>query len=76
MGWNPTFDDVEAKTIEPWILHHFDQDFYGCYLRLLLGLQLLEPGFNGSTAPFGSLMPRMTRHLSFRSPQKQRQQDL
>lgn len=36
MGWNPTFDDVKAKTIEPWILHQFDEDFYGCYLRLLV----------------------------------------
>ncbi|CAJ1432614.1 unnamed protein product, partial [Effrenium voratum] len=36
MGWNPTFDDVKAKTIEPWILHRFDQDFYGCHLRLLV----------------------------------------
>ena len=26
MGWNPTFDDVKAKTVEPWILHDFDED--------------------------------------------------
>lgn len=26
MGWNPTFEDVKAKTIEPWILHHFDEE--------------------------------------------------
>ena len=36
MGWNPTFPDVKAKTVEPWILHNFDQDFYGCHLRLLV----------------------------------------
>ncbi|CAE7877394.1 FHY [Symbiodinium necroappetens] len=36
MGWNPTFTDVKAKTVEPWILHNFDQDFYGCHLRLLV----------------------------------------
>eukprot|EP00438_Fugacium_kawagutii_P022496 Skav233626 [mRNA] locus=scaffold492:22796:23584:+ [translate_table: standard] len=36
MGWNPTFDDVKAKTIEPWILHHFTEDFYDSYLRLLV----------------------------------------
>ncbi|CAK9069516.1 unnamed protein product [Durusdinium trenchii] len=36
MGWNPTFEDVKAKTIEPWILHHFDEDFYDCHLRLLV----------------------------------------
>ena len=36
MGWNPTFDDVKAKTIEPWILHQFDEDFYGSYLRLIV----------------------------------------
>eukprot|EP00747_Dinoflagellata_sp_TGD_P179174 gnl/TRDRNA2_/TRDRNA2_29527_c0_seq1.p1 gnl/TRDRNA2_/TRDRNA2_29527_c0~~gnl/TRDRNA2_/TRDRNA2_29527_c0_seq1.p1 ORF type:complete len:444 (-),score=70.44 gnl/TRDRNA2_/TRDRNA2_29527_c0_seq1:106-1401(-) len=36
MGWNPTFSDVRAKTIEPWILHKFSKDFYGCTLRLLV----------------------------------------
>ena len=36
MGWNPTFSDVQAKTVEPWILQRFDQDFYGCHLRLLV----------------------------------------
>eukprot|EP00930_Biecheleria_cincta_P077337 TRINITY_DN64617_c0_g1_i1.p1 TRINITY_DN64617_c0_g1~~TRINITY_DN64617_c0_g1_i1.p1 ORF type:complete len:152 (-),score=33.36 TRINITY_DN64617_c0_g1_i1:32-457(-) len=36
MGWNPTFSDVKAKTIEPWILHTFSEDFYGCHLRLLV----------------------------------------
>ncbi|CAE7677602.1 FHY [Symbiodinium pilosum] len=36
MGWNPTFTDVKAKTVEPWILHTFDEDFYGCHLRLLV----------------------------------------
>jgi len=36
VGWNPTFTDVKAKTIEPWILHDYPQDFYGCNLRLLV----------------------------------------
>nr|ADH43029.1 FAD synthase [uncultured SAR11 cluster alpha proteobacterium H17925_45G17] len=36
MGWNPTFTDVKAKTIEPWILHDFSEDFYDCPLRLLV----------------------------------------
>merc|ERR1711935_710463 len=31
MGWNPTFDDVPAKTIEPWLPHDFDQSFYGAH---------------------------------------------
>ena len=26
MGWNPTFTDVKAKTVEPWILHTFDEE--------------------------------------------------
>ncbi|XP_078442242.1 riboflavin kinase/FMN hydrolase [Wolffia australiana] len=33
VGWNPYFDNTE-KTIEPWILHKFDEDFYGEELRL------------------------------------------
>lgn len=36
MGWNPTFGDVKAKTIEPWILHEFKEDFYGRHLRLVV----------------------------------------
>eukprot|EP00933_Yihiella_yeosuensis_P022695 TRINITY_DN17829_c3_g1_i1.p1 TRINITY_DN17829_c3_g1~~TRINITY_DN17829_c3_g1_i1.p1 ORF type:complete len:308 (-),score=66.78 TRINITY_DN17829_c3_g1_i1:676-1509(-) len=47
MGWNPTFSDVKAKTIEPWILHQFSEDFYGCHLRLLvLGFIRPELKFN------------------------------
>merc|ERR1712139_656263 len=34
VGWNPTFTDLKAKTIEPWILHDFAEDFYDCELRL------------------------------------------
>ena len=29
VGWNPTFKDLEYKTIEPWILHDYPEDFYG-----------------------------------------------
>jgi len=36
IGWNPTFTDVKAKTIEPWILHDFAEDFYGEELRLIV----------------------------------------
>merc|ERR1719446_1855369 len=36
VGWNPTFTDVKAKTIEPWILHDYDADFYGCELRIII----------------------------------------
>ncbi|CAK9063645.1 unnamed protein product [Durusdinium trenchii] len=36
VGWNPTFPDVKAKTIEPWILHDYAEDFYDCELRLIV----------------------------------------
>eukprot|EP00933_Yihiella_yeosuensis_P022982 TRINITY_DN17969_c3_g1_i1.p1 TRINITY_DN17969_c3_g1~~TRINITY_DN17969_c3_g1_i1.p1 ORF type:complete len:190 (+),score=46.59 TRINITY_DN17969_c3_g1_i1:113-682(+) len=36
VGWNPTFTDVKAKTIEPWILHDYPEDFYNCELRLII----------------------------------------
>lgn len=36
VGWNPTFTDLKSKTIEPWILHDYDEDFYGCHLRVLV----------------------------------------
>lgn len=35
VGWNPYFDNKE-KTVEPHIMHSFDDDFYGCKLRLLV----------------------------------------
>lgn len=35
IGWNPYFDNTE-KTIEPWLLHDFDEDFYGEELRLVI----------------------------------------
>ncbi|KAL4190650.1 hypothetical protein AMTRI_Chr07g76770 [Amborella trichopoda] len=35
IGWNPYFDNSE-KTIEPWLLHDFDGDFYGEELRLVI----------------------------------------
>jgi len=28
IGWNPYFDNAK-KTIEPWLLHEFEDDFYG-----------------------------------------------
>uniref|UniRef100_A0A2P2M3T7 riboflavin kinase n=2 Tax=Rhizophora mucronata TaxID=61149 RepID=A0A2P2M3T7_RHIMU len=35
IGWNPYFNNTE-KTIEPWLLHEFDGDFYGEELRLAI----------------------------------------
>ncbi|KAJ6735874.1 RIBOFLAVIN KINASE [Salix viminalis] len=35
IGWNPYFNNTE-KTIEPWLLHEFDGDFYGEELRLVI----------------------------------------
>ncbi|KAL1560165.1 bifunctional riboflavin kinase/FMN phosphatase isoform X1 [Salvia divinorum] len=35
IGWNPYFNNTE-KTIEPWLLHDFEEDFYGEDLRLAI----------------------------------------
>ncbi|KAI3456334.1 hypothetical protein Pfo_012997 [Paulownia fortunei] len=35
IGWNPYFNNSE-KTIEPWLLHDFNEDFYGEDLRLAI----------------------------------------
>ncbi|PON53084.1 HAD hydrolase, subfamily IA [Parasponia andersonii] len=35
IGWNPYFNNTE-KTIEPWLLHDFNEDFYGEELRLVI----------------------------------------
>ncbi|KAL3377376.1 hypothetical protein AABB24_003666 [Solanum stoloniferum] len=35
IGWNPFFNNAE-KTIEPWLLHDFNEDFYGEELHLVV----------------------------------------
>lgn len=35
IGWNPYFNNTE-KTIEPWLLHDFPEDFYGENLCLVI----------------------------------------
>ncbi|GLU23095.1 hypothetical protein SLE2022_391270 [Rubroshorea leprosula] len=35
IGWNPYFNNTK-KTIEPWLLHEFNEDFYGEELRLVI----------------------------------------
>lgn len=35
VGFNPVFQNKE-KTLEPWILHDFDEDFYGEEIRLVV----------------------------------------
>ncbi|KAG9447738.1 hypothetical protein H6P81_013866 [Aristolochia fimbriata] len=35
IGWNPYYDNAQ-KTIEPWLLHEFEDDFYGEDLRLAI----------------------------------------
>ncbi|CAA0835984.1 Bifunctional riboflavin kinase/FMN phosphatase [Striga hermonthica] len=35
IGWNPYFNNSE-KTIEAWLLHEFNEDFYGKELRLII----------------------------------------
>eukprot|EP01018_Ginkgo_biloba_P004735 Gb_38742 [translate_table: standard] len=35
VGWNPYFNNTR-KTIEPWLLHEFSEDFYGEELRLIV----------------------------------------
>lgn len=35
IGWNPFFDNAK-KTIEPWLLHEFNEDFYGEELRVVV----------------------------------------
>lgn len=47
VGWNPYFNNTE-KTIEPWLLHDFDGDFYGEELRLAI-VGYIRPEANFST---------------------------
>ncbi|KAI3988185.1 hypothetical protein MKX01_011974 [Papaver californicum] len=46
IGWNPYFNNTE-KTIEPWLLHEFNEDFYGEELRLaIVGYIRAEANFS------------------------------
>ena len=36
VGWNPHFGDLERKTIEAWLLHDFEADFYDQRLKLVV----------------------------------------
>ncbi|CAL1372681.1 unnamed protein product [Linum trigynum] len=47
IGWNPYFNNTE-KTIEPWLLHEFKDDFYGEDLRLVI-VGYIRPEANFST---------------------------
>lgn len=47
IGYNPFFADKE-KTAEPWILHTFDQPFYGQEIRLVI-CAYLRPEANFTT---------------------------
>jgi riboflavin kinase len=47
IGWNPYFNNTE-KTIEPWLLDEFDEDFYGEELRLVI-VGYLRPEANFPT---------------------------
>ncbi|GKV08957.1 hypothetical protein SLEP1_g20526 [Rubroshorea leprosula] len=47
IGWNPYFNNAE-KTIEPWLLHEFNEDFYGEELRLVI-VGYIRPEANFST---------------------------
>ncbi|KAG4146606.1 hypothetical protein ERO13_D05G168500v2 [Gossypium hirsutum] len=44
IGWNPYFNNAE-KTIEPWLLREFTEDFYGEELRLVI-VGYLRPEVN------------------------------
>lgn len=50
IGWNPFFDN-SSKTIEPWLLHEFKEDFYDQELRLtVLGYIRAEANFESLDA--------------------------
>lgn len=47
IGFNPFYNNTE-KTAEPWLLHDFQEDFYGQELRLLI-CGYLRPEANFTT---------------------------
>ncbi|GJZ11350.1 bifunctional riboflavin kinase/FMN phosphatase [Tanacetum coccineum] len=55
IGWNPFFNNTE-KTIEPWLLHKFDEDFYGEELHLVVVVGYIRPEFDTSCMVNNSVM--------------------
>ena len=47
IGWNPYFKN-EKKTVEPHLIHQFDDDFYGQSLKVVL-CGILRPEKNFSS---------------------------
>ncbi|KAG9133796.1 hypothetical protein Leryth_018404 [Lithospermum erythrorhizon] len=47
IGWNPYFNNAE-KTMEPWLLHDFSEDFYGEELHLVI-VGYIRPELNFSS---------------------------
>jgi len=35
IGWNPYYKNT-VRSVEVHILHHFDRDFYGCHMNLVI----------------------------------------
>ncbi|GIL92321.1 hypothetical protein Vretifemale_19858 [Volvox reticuliferus] len=55
IGWNPFFGNKE-KTLEPWILHSFDEPFYGETLSLVIcGYVRPEANFSSLEALVGQI---------------------
>jgi FAD synthase len=36
VGWNPHFDDVKKRTVEVYICHKFESDFYGQPMKVII----------------------------------------
>jgi len=48
VGYNPHYGDLSQKTIEPWIMHDYKEDFYGANLRVVICARIRsEEKFNG-----------------------------
>jgi len=48
VGYNPHFGDLSRKTVEPWIMHEYKDDFYGSNLRVVICARIRsEAKFNG-----------------------------
>lgn len=44
IGWNPFYKNT-VRSVEVHIMHHFDTDFYGCHMNLII-LGFIRPEYD------------------------------
>ena len=65
IGWNPVYQNKE-RTVEAYICHDFDEDFYGAQMKLLIcAFFRPQADFKDYEKPFEALIEAITTDVAF-----------